>query len=477
MRLTTQRVTAGERRSPAIEAGSAGAVWAAALLCALAFMVDLLTPRGMGDGPLYSIALLAYLWGPHSPRLPLWTAAAATGLMAAGHLLSPAGPEPAVALYNRTLAAGVVWAIAIVINHRAEAERRLRRVAFEAQAAELSARAADRQIGEIVQGMSDCFLLLDAQWRITYCNRQAERYFGRAAETLLGRSLWEAFPQLRGTASETHHRRAAAEQKPAHFETRSPITGRWVESHLYPSREGVSVFFRDISERKRAEEHRELLLAELAHRVKNTLAVVQALASQTLRRSQSLEEFHETFAGRLSSLAAAHTLLLAENWQSVLLEELLLSALEGHMSAGRVQLERGPSVRLSANAALSVGMAIHELTTNATKHGALSRPAGQVRVAWRVSIGTPATVGIHWLERGGPPVGPPEYRGFGSRLLAQLGRELGATVDFQWHREGLECRIVLPVGEHVSIAQPADSAEGPPPAAAAPSSPATAAPR
>jgi PAS domain S-box-containing protein len=198
----------------------------------------------------------------------------------------------------------------------------------------------------------------------------------------------------------------------------------------------------DITERKRAELHLRLLVNELNHRVKNSLATIQAIAAQTFHAARSLPQAQEAFSARIVALAEAHDLLTRENWEGADLLDLLgrLEALHG--GAERFVTEGGP-VRLSPRMALSLSMALHELATNAVKYGALSSTKGQVRIAWTVVQGGahPRLV-LTWTESGGPPVSPPTRRGFGSRLIERgLAAELSgeATIDFQ--PDGVVCRI------------------------------------
>ncbi|OHB31332.1 MAG: hypothetical protein A2790_02105 [Phenylobacterium sp. RIFCSPHIGHO2_01_FULL_69_31] len=201
----------------------------------------------------------------------------------------------------------------------------------------------------------------------------------------------------------------------------------------------------DIDERKRAEERRTLLINELNHRVKNTLASVQSIARQTLRSAHTPEEMVEIFTGRLMALASAHDVLTRENWEGAGLRKIVEVAL-APFDAARV-LRGGPDVRLDARAALALGMALHELATNASKYGALSNEAGQVRVSWEIRAGGPASVlALEWREEGGPPVVPPKRRGFGSRLLTQGVRsELGGSADVEFAPGGVVCRITAPL--------------------------------
>ena len=176
----------------------------------------------------------------------------------------------------------------------------------------------------------------------------------------------------------------------------------------------------DITERKRGEEQRKLLVNELNHRVKNTLAVVQSIASQTLRSATSLPEAGRSLASRLVSLAKAHDILTQENWSGADLKDLIAASLTPHAGLDRFQLS-GDSVWLPPTLALSLAMALHELTTNAIKYGALSTGRGTVSISWTTSSQAEGRrLRIEWREQGGPPVAPAERKGFGTRMLERI---------------------------------------------------------
>lgn len=198
----------------------------------------------------------------------------------------------------------------------------------------------------------------------------------------------------------------------------------------------------DITDRKRAELHLRLLVNEMNHRVKNSLATIQAIAAQSFTDSQSLPQAQEAFANRLVSLAEAHDLLTRENWEGADLHEIAERLAALHGGADRFALS-GPAVRLSPKTALSLSMALHELATNALKYGALHTPAGRVRIAWDVAAGPGAErLNLTWVERDGPPVKPPGQRGFGTRLIERgLAAELAGSAKIEFHPEGVVCRI------------------------------------
>ena len=203
--------------------------------------------------------------------------------------------------------------------------------------------------------------------------------------------------------------------------------------------------FADVTERRRAEERRALLVNELNHRVKNTLAVVQSLALQTARGAVDLPSFSAAFHARLGALARAHDLLTRTDWAGAPLVEVARTALES--SGNRVSLSAcgSPDAPLAPAQALALVMALHELATNALKHGALSAPGGRVSVAYRTEPG-PGSWDVDWAERGGPPVPvAPARRGFGLRLLERgLASQAGLRADFRFETEGVRCVLRLP---------------------------------
>lgn len=205
---------------------------------------------------------------------------------------------------------------------------------------------------------------------------------------------------------------------------------------------------REIEQRRRAEDHQKLLVNELNHRVKNTLAIVQSLAQQSFRDEVPPNEARRAFSARLSALAAAHNLLTRENWENALLSQIIATAVSGTTGANsdRVDLS-GPDIQLAPQTAVSVAMALHELCTNAIKYGSLSNESGAVGVSWRV-LGTAQSPRLHleWTEHGGPPVEPPKSRGFGSRMIERgLAAELGGTVRLDFRASGLVCTIDAPL--------------------------------
>ena len=196
----------------------------------------------------------------------------------------------------------------------------------------------------------------------------------------------------------------------------------------------------DITERRRAEETQQLLIGELNHRVKNSLATVQAIATQTLRHSRSPSEFAANFSGRIQSLARAHSLLSGETWQGARLAELIQDQLRlGTIDEARLTAT-GPEVRLAPQLALHLALILHELGTNANKYGALSTAQGRVAVSWTVDDGL---LRLIWLESGGPPVQAPSRRGFGTTLIEQIVKGEGGAAHASYRADGIAWEITL----------------------------------
>ncbi|MCG6116134.1 MAG: PAS domain-containing protein [Mesorhizobium sp.] len=209
----------------------------------------------------------------------------------------------------------------------------------------------------------------------------------------------------------------------------------------------ILIAIEDITERKHFEEHRETLVGELNHRIKNVMATVQAIASQTLSSATSMEEARETFGSRLIALGKSHDLLTRENWAGANLHDIVSETVEPHsVGAERFRI-KGPHLWLGPSIALSIAMALHELATNAAKYGALTTENGQVDIAWQLTgEGKDRQLSLRWAESGGPPVTSPTRKGFGSRLVQRvLAAELGGNVSVDYETSGVVCTIDAPM--------------------------------
>lgn len=205
----------------------------------------------------------------------------------------------------------------------------------------------------------------------------------------------------------------------------------------------------DLTHKRETEQQMHLVMRELTHRSKNLLAVIQAMARQTAARSDNPESFVETFSARLQAMAASHDLLVSQSWYGANIKELVCVHLAQSIDPTSTQIEiDGPPLSISADAGQNLGLALHELTTNAAKYGALSVLDGTLTISWRVEAGQ---VTFKWEEAGGPAVTPPERNGFGRLLLEQLvGPSLNGSVSIDFVEEGVRCKIVFPSAQLVS---------------------------
>jgi two-component sensor histidine kinase len=205
----------------------------------------------------------------------------------------------------------------------------------------------------------------------------------------------------------------------------------------------------DITERKHAEEHQRVLMAELDHRVKNILACVAAVAKNTLERSRPPKELVQALDQRIQSMADAHTMLSQSHWRGVSLADLVRRQLAPYATETNIVID-GPDITLTAAPTQALAMVLQELVTNAVKYGSLSTPYGKVSVNWDYrdsANGGPRAV-IAWRETGGPTTTAPSHFGYGTHLIRELiPHELGGIVNLVFAPEGLRCDIEIPLGQ------------------------------
>jgi PAS domain S-box-containing protein len=314
------------------------------------------------------------------------------------------------------------------------------------------------RLAAIVSSSSDAIVSVSAEdLRIITWNRGAETLFGYSEREALGAPASLLVAPLHLTEAETEtgvFHRTIAEGQLKIDAVRRRKDGTLVAVSVSAARMvdaegrvlGVSAIFRDITDRKRWEEHQRLLIGELNHRVKNTLATVQSIASQTLRNAPTTQEARDALESRLMALSRAHNVLTRENWESASLMEIVDQAVEPYTGGRENRLRReGPAVRLQPRTALALSMALQELATNAVKYGSLSNETGEVRVSWRVH-GQEPRLHLRWVEVGGPRVAPPQRRGFGTRLIERsLAQDLNGEVRIQFAPLGLVCTVDAPL--------------------------------
>lgn len=281
---------------------------------------------------------------------------------------------------------------------------------------------------------------------------------GRPIEEILGRTDDELLLDDSCAAIVKIKREALSKREPTRQEIsfKDGADVRWHDLHIEPlfneagdvvGLTGASI---DVTERKESEAHLRLLLRELTHRSKNLLAVIQAMARQSGRYAGSIDGFMTQFSARLQALAASHDLLVRESWHGASLRELIQSQLVrfNQRGPGQVTVE-GPPVALKPEAAQNLGLAIHELASNAEQYGSLSLPEGRVTVTWNWRMTDKDKVlDLDWREELGPKVEPPEKKGFGSMVIERnLARSLDAEVVMNFDDDGLRCHVVIPASQ------------------------------
>ncbi len=317
-----------------------------------------------------------------------------------------------------------------------------------------------RQQQRLVELSRDPIFIWDLDEAIQFWNRGSEELYGYSREEAIGKSKDQLLAtEVPGSSFAELRAELLAEGSYSGEVRHRTKDGRWltVETRIVLQTMGgrrlALESTRDVTERRRWEQRQRLLLGELTHRVRNTLAVVQAIAHQSLRTPSSTEDFVERFDGRLAALAGAHTLLVNSEWRGADLATLARSQLEAYLTddAARVRIS-GEPVTLPADLATPFGLILHELATNAAKHGALARPSGTVSLNWTVARASDSRIlKVSWREQGGPPVHEPAVSGFGNTLI-ESGLP-SATVRRKFDRGGLICTIELPL-------PPADNGNG-----------------
>jgi PAS domain S-box-containing protein len=317
----------------------------------------------------------------------------------------------------------------------------------------------DRKFGEetnalhasTVHSSTDAIFSIDPDRTIRTWNPGAERLYGYAAAEALGQRISILCPdhlhdeQLSLYVSTTGGTPVVLETVRRHKDGRLIPVGISAAPIFDANGRvtGVAAVHRDMTENREFKEHLGFTLRELSHRTKNLLAVVQGLARMIARRSDDLDDFEVRFRGCVQALAHSHDLLVQHDWQGATLQELLHVQLApfGGIDTKKITV-RGPEVFLTPSAMQSLGLIMHELGTNATKHGALSTPEGSVAVNW---MRDPADQGVTmvWQEHGGPPVAEPTRKGFGQVMFERIGASLDGSITTDFRPEGFVCTVTV----------------------------------
>jgi PAS domain S-box-containing protein len=338
-------------------------------------------------------------------------------------------------------------AVSLLLAKRARASER---DAFVNAAA---LRHSEERYRRIFEQASDLILTADLDQVINDCNPSAAAAVGLTRQQAIGRRISDFISPEDFEQTSRMLRQKLEGGGTTRYDVRvRSSNGDWlnweINSGLTYAEDGtpvgLHVLGRDVTERKRAEEHQRLLINELNHRVKNTLAVVQSIAHQTLRQGDVSDEVRQALEGRLAALSAAHNVLTRESWTAASMHEIVKDAVAPFCTEGRCAVE-GPELRINPRAAVSIALAVHELATNASKYGGLSNEGGRVEVQWTADRGRLSFV---WRELGGPPVDTPSKRGFGTRMIERgLARDLDGVVTLDFDPGGLVFTVVCPVPE------------------------------
>lgn len=324
---------------------------------------------------------------------------------------------------------------------------------IERRNAELALQKSEQRYRAVIESQTEMVCRFRTEGTILFVNEAYARSQGTTSDELIGQDFWPIVaPEDRSRVKEM-----LAGLSPSAPEVRIEnrvVTKKGVCWFLWTNRaltfdaQGRCVEVQstgiDITDRKAIEDQRQLLIDELNHRVKNTLAVIQGIAHQTFTKQASPLEARAAFSGRLAALGAAHGLLAQQSWDRVEIDTLVRSTLEASGLSKERFLIAGPSVFLAPRHALAVSLALHELSTNAMKYGALSNGIGNIAVSWTISDSGENRLNLEWRESGGPTVAPPTRRGFGLMMIERaLASELGCGVQLGFHPDGVQCRIEI----------------------------------
>jgi PAS domain S-box-containing protein len=323
--------------------------------------------------------------------------------------------------------------------------------------------AANALLAAIVSSTGDAILSMEVDGTIRTWNPAAERIFGFTAHEAIGQSAAIVVPADRADERAGIYAKIKAGQTVSMETVRKTKAGQNFHAsiNVAPLRSGdgtvigICSVVHDISELKRREEQAQFLARELAHRTKNLLAVIIGMAHETARHSRDLTQFRLRFGNRLQGLARSQDLLLQKDWEGVYLNELVTAQLSPFAELGSERIaQSGPQIFLKPEAVHSIGLAIHELATNASKYGALSVPGGRVELHWTVDLADDSdeTLRILWRELGGPVVEAPVAKGFGRVVIEDMmNRALRAEVTLEYPPQGMVWRARIPAASCMAV--------------------------
>ena len=316
-----------------------------------------------------------------------------------------------------------------------------------------SALAKAARFTTLLASSGDAIIGVGRDGKIEAWNKGAETLFGYTADEAIGKPKSILVPEDLRAEFDAQRPRILSGEVVRGESMRLTHDGRRIEIEFvdapiidsFGGTTGYSTIIRDISERIAARENRQLLMRELAHRTKNQLAIVQSIANQTGRNTSSIKGFITAFNGRIQGLSVSHDILAKQQWQAIPIIELVKSQVAVLVSEiDKLFVISGPNIALTAVHAEALGLALHELTTNSIKYGALSAARGRVAITWRVEKGSkPFNASFEWQEFGGPKIKvPPIRQGFGTRVLDKIvALSLGGQAHTDYRTEGLYWRV------------------------------------
>ena len=351
-------------------------------------------------------------------------------------------------------------------SDRGSPELRELAASFNEMASTLERRRAELEASEgrlraVVDNAADGIITINARGIIESVNPEAMRLFGYRQDEMIGHSVRILLPAPDSERQDQYLARYLRSRKTRNIGSGREVTGRRKDGTEFPLSLSIGEFelegerrftgiVRDITERRRAEERQRLLTAEVDHRAKNLLATIQAMVLLTKRDAVSVEDFTRSLVGRLHAMGRAHDLLARDKWTGALLHDLIRNELQAYADVDGVRLRvSGEDTRLSARAAQTLSLAVHELTANAAKHGALSVPGG--RIAVRSAIDG-QELQLSWIETCGPETKPSAPRGLGTIIIERsIAHELGGSARIAFERSGLRCDIRIPLRSNQPI--------------------------
>jgi PAS domain S-box-containing protein len=327
----------------------------------------------------------------------------------------------------------------------------------ERKRTEQELRAREAELETIVQRTPFILIRNSLDSRYRFVSDAYAQMIGRRPEEIVGKTIREVVGEEGYKTVEPYIKKVLAGERveyerEVHYHGIGP---RFLHGVYMPEKDeqgnviGWIASINDVTERKRAEAQRDLLVAELSHRVKNTLATVLSIAHLSFSKAPSPEQARRSFDDRIRALAHTHARLADANWSGVSLATIVRDETAPY-SGANVRIE-GPDILLSPKLAVTLGMAMHELATNAAKHGALSTKNGVLAVKWEIDKSADE-VRIEWVEAGGPCVSEPRHSGFGRLLLERaLASDLNGAVKLSFPKEGLRCLISFPLDGHSTV--------------------------